>query len=228
MNLLSIVQRVLSSIDSENVTAISDTVEAQDVVDIINHVYQEILGHYDWPFLKTSSYLEVTSTDNQMKVPDTIYGISNIWYDNKEITFMDYPSFQTMLLNRIEAEEGNIDSNGSYTDREPIYWSTVDDSHVIFDSYDEELLQSLSKVYGSYLAEDMIEDTEEPVIPRKYHYVLLEGSLARAAYSLKGDDSLGDRHYKVYSRGLQTMESWAKNLVPKHSTNNNINYGRKV
>ena len=53
LTVLAMVQDILSDMNSDEVNSINDTIEAQQVAQIINTTYFEIISSRDWPHLET-------------------------------------------------------------------------------------------------------------------------------------------------------------------------------
>jgi len=51
LSLLDITQKILSSLDSDPVNSIDDTVESIQVADIVKESYYSLMAERDWPFL---------------------------------------------------------------------------------------------------------------------------------------------------------------------------------
>jgi len=213
---LEFIQKALSAIDSENVMTIGDTIESEQIADLLDTTYDDLIGEFNWPFLFTSGKLESTPESNVLKVPEGIYSIEWIKYDKELIDFIPYSE----MIDR-------IDRDGIKTDTAPSYWATRDDENIVFDSYNGVLLPALSLIYGVRVPQRLISDTSVPDIPERFHTVLLHGLVAQCFYTLKGDDSLGDRYYKRFREGKVAMKRWAKLHEEKHLTNKDLNYGRK-
>lgn len=58
MSLLDMTQNILSALDSDPVSDISETVESQQVVEIIKESFYELMSSRQWPFLQTLTKLE--------------------------------------------------------------------------------------------------------------------------------------------------------------------------
>lgn len=122
----------------------------------------------------------------------------------------------------------NVDSYGAYNDSNPNYWTSVDEEYILFDSYNQNLVSNKARFFGTRTPSTMTLDTDEPDLPQQFRSVLLYGSLAEAFYTLKSDDSLGDRYARHFKEGLTAMKKWARTVNKEKDTAYNVDYGRKV
>jgi hypothetical protein len=163
--LLEMVQRILSSMDSDEVNSINDTTESYQVALLIEGVYNDLLAESNLP--ETGTMFELTqSTDTTkpvlMTVPDDITSLEWVQY-NIQADADDYPDFKDIVFKPLKdflaitygyssvADTTIADSfdhsitNNSVTDTitfvykmniEPTYYTSFDDGTLIFDSYD--------------------------------------------------------------------------------------------
>ena len=76
MNLLQIVQSIMSDMDTDNVNSINDTIEALQVAQIVKDTFYELISRRDWPHLNKLFVLNsvsVTARPNYLKLPDGVY-----------------------------------------------------------------------------------------------------------------------------------------------------------
>lgn len=158
--LLDVVQIVLSSLDSDEVNSISDTVESQQVVKIVKSVYDDLLARSDVTVNQQVFNLTASADSTRpvlMTKPSYIEQILWIKYDKQEDGDTD-PNWQEITYSRpldflnytqeFKASEDYVDSftyvseNGSsftinyYNDRGPCYYTSFDDNSIIFDGID--------------------------------------------------------------------------------------------
>ena len=223
---LQLVQKVLSAIDSDNVNSISDTVESEQVGLIVDTIYDDLIGDFPWPYLRTNGVLEVTTTAHVMKIPDTVLTLNDVYYNKEMITYIDPVEMTDVLFNR-DTTESNIDSNGAYTDRDPIYWTSYDDQNVTFDGYDTSLVSALSYTDYYRIPVPMSSDTDYPDLPARFHNIILYGAIADAFYDLKGD-AQGFNIYNVrFKRYKAQLDRWAKRVNRQRATGYDVDFSRK-
>lgn len=166
--LLELTQSILSSMGSDEVNSISDTVESLQVAEIIKSSYFDIIYRAKLPEHFDIIGLEAT-TDNTkpviMTIPSNVNKIEWVKYDKREessdpvkmeeVTFISLEDFLDMTY-QLNTEDDNIDTlthtlNGTaftffYTnDVAPTYYTTFDDNTLIFDSYNSDVDTTLQK-----------------------------------------------------------------------------------
>lgn len=224
---LKLVQMVLSAIDSDNVTAVSETIESEQVGIIVDTIYDDLNGEFPWAHLREKGVLEVTATDHQMKIPDGVMTLNDVYYNKTLISFIE-PEEMTELLFSRDTDDDNVDENGAYTDRDPIYWTSYDDTYVIFDAYDGTLASALTVTDVYRMPVQMTEDDDYPDLPERFHNAIFEGAVADAMYTLKGDVTGFNIYRNRYKKTKILMDRWAKRVNRQKSTGYNVNYGRKI
>ena len=157
LTLLEIVQSVLSSMDGDSVSAISDTVESDQIVQIAHDVYNSMMAAADWAHLKTVVQLEASGDSTKptlMSLPDDVAEVLDIRYNitqdgdvntrwSKPLEYVDSHEF----LNRVYQRNTSNDNVGTETtsegisilylnDTAPTFYTSFDDNVVIFDAYD--------------------------------------------------------------------------------------------
>mgnify|MGYP000392132276 CR=1 FL=1 len=157
--LLKLVQNVLSDLDSDEVNSIDDTVESQQVADIVRQVYEDMISNRNWSHLsRLVQFNPSTTTDkpSHLKVPENIKEVEFIKYDVrcKEDDDFRYETVHYMypdeFLNHINSRRSSDDTvdiinNGDGTklmiknDQPPQYWTSFDDQYVVFDSYNKNI-----------------------------------------------------------------------------------------
>lgn len=149
---LQIVQFILSSMDSDDVSTITETIESQQVADIIEETYYEILDRRDWEFLKhrlRQLDLPAAGVKNEMTIPDDVMHVECVRYkdfdtgDFKDITYLSPKEFVKMTQNRdtsqTEIEAVTISDSVTlsvYNERVPNYWTSFDEDAIFFDALD--------------------------------------------------------------------------------------------
>jgi hypothetical protein len=75
LSLLDIVQDILNEMDGDTVNSIDDTVEAQQVAQIVKTTYLEMMANRNWPHLQTgfscTSFTD-TSYPTSLALPENI------------------------------------------------------------------------------------------------------------------------------------------------------------
>ena len=222
---LTLVQRILSAIDAEGVSTVSETVESEQVAQLLDTAYEAIVADYPWPWLYSKWQLE-TPVDNTMLMPATTTQLDWIRYDGKEVQYIE-PKEMTVLLAGRNTLETNIDDNGAYNDRDPQYWTSYDDEKITFDSYNMALVTIKTEAYGIKSVAPLIDDVDIPDLPEKFHTTLLFRTIADAFTTLKGDTTNFQIYDKKAKLGMMDMKRWARRINMKHTTFSENDYARK-
>lgn len=239
------VQKILSAMDSDQVNSVNDTVEAGQVLDVIEETFYEMLGRREWKFLEKTRQLESvsdTSKPNVLKVP---YYVSKVEEFRYKITDSDdtREKWRTIkkldpvdFLEKVQARDSsasnileveNYDSVPMYilNDAAPSYWTTFDDEYIWTDSYDasvdDTLQQSKSAIRCLEEAQFSGGDTTIQSIPAAAFNYLLEEAKSTCFVNLK---QVSNVKAEAAARRL-----WIR-LREQHDRVNNkreyVNYGR--
>jgi hypothetical protein len=210
--LLDMVQTTLSSLDSDNVNSIDDTIESRQVVDIVRTVYNDMISRANLPDHFTFFELEASGNPSKptlMTKPNTCAEIVWIKYDNKTTANPD-TKFQPVMwqpmdefIDRMLSLKPSdsdvfefIHNIGTATinikghnDRFPKFYTTFDDDTLVFDSYNalEEttLTGNRTMVYGQKFPFFIRENSWVPEIDLKQFSILLNEVKALAFSELK-------------------------------------------
>lgn len=165
-SLLDLTKNILSSMDSDEINSINDTVESQQVVQIIKTVYNDIVSRGDPTSIKTPFTLD-SSGDALLPVlmtkPENIVNIEWIRYngapiDSTEPSWVDVdyltPGDFIRFVQNYSIQDQDVGTmtytvNGfnvvfNYkTDGFPRYYTSFDDNVLIFDSFDSQINDTL-------------------------------------------------------------------------------------
>lgn len=232
LSLLDMTQNILSALDSDPVDSIDETVEAVQVAELIKEAYFELISQRDWPFLFVLGNLQAVGDVNnptKMKIPDTWNKIKWIKYNKQEVVYMDPETFNNMITQRV-VQAGVINSNGYVINQDPQYWTSYDDTFIIFDGYnqsvDTTLQASKSSVYGTQQAAWTHMDTFIPSIPEKFFPTLLAESKSQAFVNLKQQSNAREERKATRGRMAMRNDSW-RNENGEVKYNSKVSYGRK-
>lgn len=164
--LLELTQAVLSSMDSDEINSINDSVEAQQVVEVIKTVYDDIISRGDLQSNKTLFNL-VPSGDvtkpTLMTKPENLDRVEWIKYNRilndevdphwEEMRFMPPGDFIEYIHNFNPSQtdvgtfdyvsDGNVITFAYKNNSSPQYYTTIDDNILVFDSYDSDVSSTL-------------------------------------------------------------------------------------
>lgn len=157
--LLELIQRILSSIKGEEVSNYNDTAESLVVRDIIKECYYNIVGNQDFPELKTLFELTASSssTPTKMSIPSDVIGLEWVKYNKiaagetaPSFGFVEYVPLEEFVarMHMLSTTDSNVGTYNLTTgtsdaiefyyrkDKAPDYYTSFDDSTIVFDSYD--------------------------------------------------------------------------------------------
>jgi hypothetical protein len=232
MSLLDMTQNILSALDSDPVSSIDETVEAIQVSELIREAFFELMSQRDWPFLFVLGQLQGlsdTSNPTKMKIPDTWNKVKWIKYNKKEVEWLPPEVFNDMITNRTEIA-GSVNAAGYVINADPQYWTSYDDTYIIFDGYnstvDNTLHAAKSIAYGTQQAVWQQIDTFVPNIPEKFFPTLLAEAKSQAFVNLKQTSNAREERKATRGRMAMRNEAW-RNENGEAKYNTKVNYGRK-
>jgi hypothetical protein len=225
---LQIVQRVADAIDSDNVTTVDESPEAEQIAALVQTVYADLITEFPWYHKRVSVNLEMTAVPHQLKLPNDVEQLMSdiIYYNRKPVYYWSPEKMRTYLMGQ-DTTLANIDDTGARNDKDPSYWTTFDDENITFDSYDGSLAPSLSDVWVAKSPTPPQEDDDVPDLPHNLHSVLLFGVLEEAFRTLKGDEQAATKYQQKYIKGKARAKRWAKRTNIKDDPGKKIDYGRK-
>ena len=210
--LLQVVQDVMSETGYDEVNSIGDTVDADQVANIVRAVYEEIRELSDLPASFTFFQLDATSTSTPtvMTLPDGVQEIKELEYNVQE-SVSDPDNYKPIPVipliefyrrtNALDDTETNVTTitvagRTAYkilNDIAPSFCTVYNDKYVLFNAYDSSLetnlQQSKSRCVG--FVEDTWSHTDSYQIPLSTQLtrLLIEKSKARVNSSLRQVES---------------------------------------
>ncbi len=155
LTLLEMTQDLLSSLDGDEVNSIGDTVEALQVATIIKQSYYNLtatLGLSSKMVLRTLDATNDLTKPNYLIIPNDVRTIEFIRYNDKDLIRLEPLEMLVRCSNQVNYIEV-VDYGGTplkiQTDQDPTHWTTFDDKHICFNSYnvaDDTTLQSSKSV----------------------------------------------------------------------------------
>ena len=209
---LEAAQRILSAMESDEVNSVNDTVESYQVLLILKSTFYDMatelgLERHDSLFELNASLDADKPT--LMHIPSNVARWDWIEYDNKEAdeTYSNYRRVEFLALDRflemqndlrgMDADVGEMvfQSNGENfnvmyrTDKFPQYFTSYDDSGILFDSYDSSIdttiQKSKTRCSGSvYPVFEMTDTFTPPLQPTQFSYYINRAT-SRAFAELK-------------------------------------------
>lgn len=230
---LYLVQDILNDLDSDEVDSINDTVEAQQIAQIIETTYYEIIdGKDEWPHLNTLVQLEASADADKpthMRMPENLQYLKWVKYNKRkstdtrdkyaDVTYLTPKDFMDYVNQRVSSNS-NITEVTDFSsvsllirnDVAPTYWTSFDDDYIVFDAYDSAvdttLQQSKSQAEGPRDATFSIEDTFIPDLPAKSFSYLLAEAKSVAFNALKQAANQKEEQRSNRQRYRMSGEKW--------------------
>lgn len=163
MTVLEMTQNILSAMDSDVVDSTEDTEEAKQVKTIIIETYNELMSRKEWNHLKLPVHLQALDISiaedhpTTLLIPENVTSIEQVRYDNREadldavrwsvLRYVEPSCFLDNVLSRPSSDTNveTVEVVGStatimvYNNQQPTFWTSFDDQHITFDSYNAAL-----------------------------------------------------------------------------------------
>ncbi len=238
--LLELTQNVLSSMDSDEIVSIDDSVESQQVANLIRTVYYDIIDranlpeHYSLVNLTESSI----SSPVLMTLPTSVSKIMWVKYDKrlsvdsattKRFDLVNYMNLENFLdrMHQQNIDDTTVDTfthtvgGNSFSimyrnDISPEYYTSFDDNTLVFESYDSTvdtfLRTSKSLCYAKTIIPFNLVDSFVPDLDEEQFSLLLNESKSLAWAELKQT-----MHQKAE---LNSRRGWSRLQKNKYATEN--------
>lgn len=244
--LLEIVADIVSDMDGDFISSIDDTDEANQVAQIVKTTYQAMMSNRNWPH--TARVLNITAyADSDLpthtRVEDNVKEIISVFYDvrqgvndrldYKQMRYLDPDDFlrHTNQRNSIDVNSSVIlDPSGVKliisTNKAPEYYTSFDDTTLVFDSYDADVdstIQASKTQIRAYIIPpfEMVDDFV-PDLPDEAFSLLIEESKSKAMFKLKQTQDIKAEQEAGRQNRWLSRKSWRaheKDIYP-------YNYGR--
>lgn len=224
-----LVDDILSSMDSDPVTLYDDTEESRQVAQILETTYYNLIDGKDWPNLYQMFQLTETtaSTPCHMTIPKGVMDVQYIKYncrnstDTKdkylEIKFLPPREFMAMLDGR-DSSSSIVDQINDtiyynfYNDRAPTYYTSINETTVIFDAYDSDIEAYLktnkTQCYGKIYPTVTMADGFYFDLPPDAFSLLLAEAKATAFQELKQIQNPKAETHAITQRRRMSQEAW--------------------
>lgn len=210
--LLEVVQRVLESMDSDEVNTISATPESMAVANIAKECYNDIVG--DIGLTEHKGLFQLTASgDNtkptKMTLPDSIITLDTIEYNTGTLLDPQYQDIYFLPLHDFLNITNNLSGTGTatqtialnggtftfkfYNDRWPTYYTTVDDRTILFDAYnvteESTLTSSRMRCFGLISPTFTLQDTFVPLLDPRQFQLWIQATKAQSFVELKQSEN---------------------------------------
>ena len=206
MTLLSMVQNILSAMDSDEVNSINDTIESQQVAEIVKETYDYLFSTIEIPdkigFIKLEGLGDLNQP-NYLKLPDNLVSITWLKYlDSKDGKYYDLDFMpQEEFVKRVLQYSGSSSDVKAVTDassgvtyyvkrnQRPRYYTILNDKYLVTDGYnqlyDSTLQASKTFGWGEMLEPFVMEDDFIPSIDADLFPLLLSESKSTCFITIK-------------------------------------------
>lgn len=243
--LLDIVQTILSSMDSDEISGIDETAESYQVAEIVRDTYNFLMTESDWDHLMKMTSVDGLSDSTKptmLQIPDNIAWIDRLTYvyDNergetvqRELEYMTPDSF---LVNSYELNKGDSDVQAMVlpegrtlyikNDEHPQHYTIWDNKYLICDNFKSSANTTLHEdqfiVFAQVEPEWEMLDTFVPDLPSRMFPLLLAEATKASFLYLKQAQSPEDSKRAIMMRNrMNKRQQRAKvNTRPR-------GYGRK-
>lgn len=197
------VQNILSSIESDEINSIGDTVEALQVAEEIKTAFEDLFSDFEWPsqegFIKLLPSLD-SDKPTLMYLPDDVEEITSVYYNNGtidspefvEVRYRDpdlFMRYGTIYLQQSEPIQ-LVDNFYVYTNQHPRFWTTYDNKTIVFDSFnstvDSTLQESKILCRGRVSNKFQLVDDFVPPIDAQHFPLLLSEAKRMSFVNYKG------------------------------------------
>jgi len=245
LTLLELVQDMLVASDSENVSSVGETEDAGMCVNIANREFERLISKFRWKHTKEFSKLEVTSILNEMTLGTTAIAIdpSTVYYSDSKIYWMEPDRFLAYTITRLTSESNIVESNNVkvYSDRDPQYFTSFDDSTLVFDAYPNAsgLVKANTDVIVYTMPTSRLTDNSEYFdLPAQAFSALSQRCISKAILEIKGDTQgygaekrEADNAVAALSRNILLVDvpvDIRGHIVPRRSMRNTFNKTQRI
>lgn len=228
--LLEIVQEILNDMDSEPVNSLSDSIEAVQIASIVQSTFENIVATRYIP--EHSQLIQLTPLSDSSRptyfvLQANTRKVENVWYnvgtssetEYRELTWLAPLQFLQLNDNLTGAlEVTDINSATTFkvaTDKQPTYYTSFDDAHIVCDSYnntvDTNLQASKSRAYGTVYPTFSQTDSFVPDLDSTMFRYLINESKSMAMSLLKAPNGKVDQAAR---RQKQYVQNDTKRLGP--------------
>ncbi len=244
--LLEITQDILSVMDGDEVNSINDTEESLQVAKTIVRTYNAIVSNSKWAHTRTGLTLvphSDSSKPTHISVDDNVKELLFINYDKRKngvvrsdyqkLTWKEPDDFLRLLNLRDESlstVQTVIDDSGItlyiQNDKAPEYYTSFDDSNIIFDSFDSSvdstIQESKIQAMGWIVPSLNLSDSAVPNLPPDAWAGFIEEATKKAQWWVRQmEDPVAEQESKRQRRWL-SRKQWVVNGGIKYP-----DYGRK-
>lgn len=249
-SLLEMTQRILESLDSDEVNSFSDTTESVAVANIIKEAYFEIISEVQPKETEGLFHLDASGDNTKpclMYLPTTVsniewlkYNVGDTLLDTnfRDLCYLDVDQF-FRYANGLDIDEAWVDSqvvtiagqdfNMKFrNDQQPSYFTSIDDRVILFDSFDINQSTTLESArtygYGGLIPQFIMNDNFVPKLDARQFSLLLNAAKSQAFIELKQVENADAAKKSRRHRILMNKEQ--NNTDPRKEIKKHKGYGR--
>lgn len=239
MNLLEMVQSILNDMDSDEVGSISDTIEAGQVASILKDTYFELLVNID-KVPENKELFKLTALSdldrpNYLKIPTNVTSLDWFKYnktDDSQVQFgivrYKCPEDFTNMVFSLNSTDANVQKVTDFSgiellvrnDKEPEWYTTFDDEHLVMDSFDsgvEATLQAHKTLaYGQVEPAWSATDSFVPDLDSNLFPLLLSEAKSKCFVNLK--QSANPKQEQIARRQLVATQNNKHRLTDRNKS----------
>lgn len=232
LTLLEIVSDILNDLDGDPVNSLNDTVEAQQVAQIVKTTFYNIVDGKEYPHKSELFQLDALTDvlhPNYLKIPETQENVQWVKYNVRSITDtkdkyenIKYktPEEFLSLVDKRDSSATNVQVVSDFSgiplnilnDKAPQYYTSFDDVYVVFDSFDNgidtTLQQSKNSCFGQRTLTFTISDMFTPDLPVQMFSYLLNEAKSTAFLILKQTANAKAEQHSVSQRRRMSQDAW--------------------
>lgn len=246
MTLLEIVSDILNDLNADNVNTIDDTIESQQVAQIVKSTYFALMHIRNWKGNQQLLPLIASGDDalpTHVTLPENLSELVFVNYDCRLATDTRkvYRNVRYVYPDEFLRRQNQYDDTVDYVDviqdptgvellirndMPPTYWTSFDDKVLVFDSYNKEIEDTIQsnkiQAMGFVTPDWQMTDTFIPVLPEEAFTLLLEESKSRASLKINQQaDQKAEQEAGRQNRWLAGKQ-WRA-----HKGERTPNYGRR-
>jgi hypothetical protein len=232
--LLEIVQDIASDIDTDEINSISDTTEATQIAQIVKSTYEAIMSNRNWPH--TAKLVRMNSSGdntkpNIMTFDENIKELISVYYNKakfgdtriryEQIKYIEPDDMLRVFYGRntdsttIDVVNDGVQVYIIQNNKAPDYFTSFDDSTIVFDSYDSSVdttLQTSKIQVRAYVTPEFVmSDDYIPDLPEEAFSFLIEEAKSKAAYRIaQKPDQKAEQESKRQNQWL-SRKDWRVN-----------------
>lgn len=246
LTLLDLVQDIINDLSADPVNSIDDTVESQQVAQIVKSTYFALMHVRNWRGNQQLLNLIASGDDalpTHVTLPENLSELTFVNYDcrlqsdNRKV----YRAVRYVYPDEFLRRQNQYDDTVDYVDviqdpsgvqllirndMPPTVWTSFDDKVLVFDSYNknvEDTIQSAKiQAMGYVVPGWLMEDDYIPVLPEEAFTLLLEEAKSRASIKLNQQADQKAEQEAVRQNRWLAGKQWRA-----HKGARSPNYGRR-